>query len=446
MADNVAITAGAGTTIATDDLTDAGGAHVQYVKLMDGAANSAVRIAAEPFGALQVNTGLATLLYDAWSSSPIDTTDKWTVTGTAPTIANGNMTMSAALSLYHAIRSKDLIVPNAGFTLVRNGISIETATATGAGRFWGLGTTAITPAPAVLAQNAVGFEIDQATGALLAVTYAAGVRATIATLTRPTDGATHAYGVYFRVTQAYWILDGVQVAAQSFPNVQVAELPALIVRQNAAAFTGTPAFVNIAHLTADTSRQAQVIADPVIGTRMARVTPEGALRTSRVAPTKATYSASVNALAPALTPTDIFTVTGSATRTVKITKIQIDATATAAAVIAVFLPKRSTANAGGTSTAPTRVPLDSTNAAATATVLAYTANPTTLGTLVGNIRQEKLLVSTTTSSGETLLLQFGDTSGSPIVLRGTGEVLAFNLNAVSLAGGSINLFVEWTEE
>lgn len=167
--------------------------------------------------------------------------------------------------------------------------------------------------------------------------------------------------------------------------------------------------------------------------------------TSKSAPLKATYSASVNNLAPALTPSDIFTITGSASKTIKIHSIQIDATATAAAVIAVFLVKRSTANTVGTSTAPTVVPLDSTSAAGTATVRAYTANPT-VGTLVGNIRSEKLLVSTTTSAGETLLINFGNILGSPIVLRGIAEVLAFNLNAVTLVGGSVNCFVEWTEE
>ena len=54
-------------------------------------------------------------------------------------------------------------------------------------------------------------------------------------------------------------------------------------RQNGAAFTGTPAFSNIAHLTADTSRQSAAIGDPVVGTRMARVNTDGGLRVSGVA-------------------------------------------------------------------------------------------------------------------------------------------------------------------
>ena len=269
----------AGQAIAATQGTAGALANAWPVKVTDGTNVSAV----EPFGALVANTGYQTLFYDEWATSPIDTTDKWTVTGTTPGVANGVMTMVATASTYNAIQTKDAVRPNVGFSLVRNGISIETAVSTGAGRFWGLGTPATVPAAAVLAQNGIGYELDQATGALLAVTYAAGVRTTIATLTRPTDGAIHAYGLYFRVTQAYWILDGVTVASQTFPNVTVAGLPALIVRQNAVAFTGTPAFANTAHLTADTSRQGTVISDPVVGTRQARVNADGSLRISGVA-------------------------------------------------------------------------------------------------------------------------------------------------------------------
>ena len=262
--------------------TGAGGIYANQIlptKLTNGTVDAGV----EPFGALVANTGYQTLFYDVWATSPIDTIDKWSVTGTTPGVSSGLMTMVATVSTYNAIQTKDAVRPNVGFSLVRNGISIETAVSTGAGRFWGLGTPATVPAAAVLAQNGIGYELDQATGALLAVTYAAGVRTTVATLTRPTDGATHGYGLYFRVTQAYWLLDGVTVASQAFPNVTVAGLPALIVRQNAAAFTGTPAFANIAHLTADTSRQGTVISDPVVGTRQARVNADGSLRVSGVA-------------------------------------------------------------------------------------------------------------------------------------------------------------------
>jgi hypothetical protein len=236
-----------------------------------------------PWGALNTDTGPATMFYDAWSASPIDTTDKWTTTGTAPTIAGGNMTMAATAG-YHAIRSKDTVRPNAGFTYVANGIQLEGATAgTGATRFWGLGTTANTPAATSLAQEGAGFEIDAA-GVLSAVTYTGGVRTSIAVLTRPTDTANHRYAMYFRVTSVVWFIDdmNVPVATKTFPAVAVVELPALIARFNGT-LGNSPVFVNTAHLTGDTSRQGMVLIDPVVGTRQARVTANGALVVDRSA-------------------------------------------------------------------------------------------------------------------------------------------------------------------
>lgn len=265
-----------------DTRLTANGDHRQVVAL--GNAGDVVA-GLSPWGALDASTGPATLFYDTWTG-PLDTTDKWTVTGTAPVLSGGNMTMSATVSTYNAIRTKDLIRPNVGHTYVANGVTIETGTTVGAGRFWGLGTTATTPAPGVLCQDGIGFELDQATGALLAVTYSAGVRTTVATLTKPTDGLPHRYAVWFRVTSAYWSVDNLQVpvASVSFPGVTIAELPALIVRQNASSFTGTPVFTHLAHLTADTSRQVVTLGDPVIGTRQARVSAAGAVS---VAPTGA---------------------------------------------------------------------------------------------------------------------------------------------------------------
>jgi len=55
MADNVPITAGSGTTIATDDVTDAGGAHYQKIKIADGAANSTAMIGGDATNGLDVD-------------------------------------------------------------------------------------------------------------------------------------------------------------------------------------------------------------------------------------------------------------------------------------------------------------------------------------------------------------------------------------------------------
>lgn len=160
---------------------------------------------------------------------------------------------------------------------------------------------------------------------------------------------------------------------------------------------------------------------------------------------KATYSASIVGLVPANLATDIFTITGSATKIVRITHIEISATQTTAGNANVVVLKRSTANTGGTSTNPAKVPHDSQNAAASATVAAYTANPT-VGTLVGNIRSNKIFVSTATTMGEEITMDFGVRPSQAVVLRGTAEVLAVNLNGVTLAGGSFDIDIEWSEE
>lgn len=171
---------------------------------------------------------------------------------------------------------------------------------------------------------------------------------------------------------------------------------------------------------------------------------------------KQTYSAAKVGLVPAASATDIFTITGSATKTIRVTHIEITATTTSAtpAALDVLLLKRSTADTGGTSTgSPTPVPHDSANAAVSATVLAYTANPTT-GTLVGTaIRNQKFFQTLATYTAtdfpakDSLTWDFGNRPGQAIVLRGIGDVLAINLNGVTAtATASFNIALEWTEE
>lgn len=162
--------------------------------------------------------------------------------------------------------------------------------------------------------------------------------------------------------------------------------------------------------------------------------------------TPITYSAAITQLATATTATDIATITGSGTKTIKVLQVVLTATETTSAVRDVFLIKRSTANSGGTSSTITNVPNDSSNAAATATVRSYTANPT-LGTSVGTIRARKTDISATNlvGSSDRVIWDFGFMR-QPVVLRGTGEVLAINLNGVTWAGSSVNIEIEWIEE
>lgn len=156
------------------------------------------------------------------------------------------------------------------------------------------------------------------------------------------------------------------------------------------------------------------------------------------------YSAAIVSLVPATLATDVFTITGSATKTIRITEMWMQGTETTAGAVTIQLLKRSTANSAGTSTSPTRVPHDSTSPAATATVLAYTANPTT-GNLVGIVRatREVVLAPATAANAPRVPFNF---NGMDVVLRGTGEVLALNLNGVTVTGGNFAAWCTWVEE
>lgn len=162
-----------------------------------------------------------------------------------------------------------------------------------------------------------------------------------------------------------------------------------------------------------------------------------------------TYSAVAVAATPAATATDFLTLTGSASRTIKVLRwrVAVSVTAGSASPFDVQLVKRSAANTGGTATTPTAVPWDSTFPAAGATARLYSANPT-LGTPVGALRA--LRATTTTGTGQLALLQgefeLVDPQHGPVVLRGAAEVLALNFNGASPANAVVTSEVVWTEE
>jgi hypothetical protein len=177
----------------------------------------------------------------------------------------------------------------------------------------------------------------------------------------------------------------------------------------------------------------------------------GSLTTTPGISTVATYSASATNFVPAASATDVFTITGSATKTIKIIDFGFSSTTTAGSGIALGISfiKRSTANTGGTSVVATNVPYDSNNAAATAVVRHYTANPT-LGTSVGTVRTRRIIVPAAGSNGSGTAggseEEFGSRPGQPIILRGVTQQFCINLNGTSITGPVSAAFVEWIEE
>lgn len=167
-----------------------------------------------------------------------------------------------------------------------------------------------------------------------------------------------------------------------------------------------------------------------------------------------TYACSYIGLTPAASCTDLAILNGSASKIIRIMRIVVSALTSAAtgATLDLVLAKRSTADTAGTAVgAVTPVPFDSADAAATAALTAYSANPTT-GTLVGNVYvtkfQQALGTPTATDfpTNQPFIAQWGITDSKPIVLRSAAEGLAINFNGSSFgAGASVDVTVEWTE-
>lgn len=174
----------------------------------------------------------------------------------------------------------------------------------------------------------------------------------------------------------------------------------------------------------------------------------GNLRVVSTSITKSTYGAAISGLVIASLATDIVTVTGSASKTIKIQNIEISGTTTAGAgaSVSATLVKRSTADTGGTSTTPTAVAYDSTNSAATATFRAYTVNPTSLGTAVGSIRATRLVLAQVGTAGQPITWAFDGNYSQFPTLRGTSEQLCINFNTTTITGPVISISIEWSEE
>lgn len=157
------------------------------------------------------------------------------------------------------------------------------------------------------------------------------------------------------------------------------------------------------------------------------------------------YRASVTGLATAASATDFFTITGASGKVVTVQRIACSGIASTAGTPDIVLLRRSAANSAGTSTTPTVVKLDTTSPNASAVVRAYTANPT-LGALVGNLDVAKLALPLAATGANMQIYVYVNMSGSiPLRVR-SGEVVALNGNAATLApGASLDCSIEWTE-
>lgn len=162
---------------------------------------------------------------------------------------------------------------------------------------------------------------------------------------------------------------------------------------------------------------------------------------------KATYSSGSSNVAFAASPTDIVQICGSSTKTIRVTAAWLSGFATAVTTTPAALNFYTTAAAGGTTTAESIVPYDSTQAAATAVVNAFTTGPSP-GTLTGVVWGGFVTLGNKTTGLGTgsLNLNFGQRPAHAIVLRGASQCLSWTMLATSLSGNAISAGFEWTEE
>ncbi len=168
-----------------------------------------------------------------------------------------------------------------------------------------------------------------------------------------------------------------------------------------------------------------------------------------------TYSAASVGLVPASSATDIFCISGSSSAAISVKQISISGTAGTLVTAPFTLLRRTTLDTGGTATTtalPVAAPNMSSDPAATATLTAYTANPTINDASPTYFRSSTLTLNTTgtTVQASPLVWSFGERIGDfakalDIPKASTAQQYCINLNAVSVSSGVLNIDITWVE-
>lgn len=186
------------------------------------------------------------------------------------------------------------------------------------------------------------------------------------------------------------------------------------------------------------------------------VVPQVGLTTSYL--TKQTYSAVWIGLAPASTTTDLICISGSATKNITLRQLKLSGSAGTTLSLPVTLLHRASLDTAGTAASTTANPANtiskrlSSNGAATAVLISYTANPTIGDTSPTYIDSAQLGVSLTTMATVSIPVTFDWTNNNvglvqpPIIPKNSTEQICVNLNSTSLASGLLTGSITWTEE
>lgn len=210
----------------------------------------------------------------------------------------------------------------------------------------------------------------------------------------------------------------------------------------------------IALLLAGLTFALAAIAQPVNRVPALGITDSAGVAYTNQEGQKATYFAGLGNNTPAATPTDIALLTGSSTKTIKVTRVLLTVEATASGVVQFDLVKR----VGGTQSAVntafaanTHAGLMDSNDAASSVITAglagvYTGNPASVGTLSGIYDSRTIIVLANTTVQ--LEWRFCDRGGAKCpTLRGVTERMAISgAGHTLLAGEKFGVAFEWTED
>ena len=171
---------------------------------------------------------------------------------------------------------------------------------------------------------------------------------------------------------------------------------------------------------------------------------------------RAYYRASASFVPVTASALTLIQVQGSATKTVRITRVTMSGSAaTAIATMVAYTQRTSTAGVTGTAVNPTIAKLDTASAAATAVVTHYTTAAQTVGTLIGGpLSFFQMLLTITAiptvsfSPMQTVFPEGGAPIGQAIVLRGAAEYFnVVNSAPASFANAPVLQYtVEWIED
>jgi len=169
------------------------------------------------------------------------------------------------------------------------------------------------------------------------------------------------------------------------------------------------------------------------------------------------YRASANFTPAATSALTVIKLTGSASKTVRVTRVAVGGVSTALSTSVFKLIRVSAIGAGGTLVSPTIAKLDTGAGAATAVASHYTTAANAADTTAeGPLLHSNVFTSTVTTPTVAYIEQqvlFPEKAASAlggqcIVLRGTSQILAVtNVAPANLAAGTVlNYTIEWRED